>query len=255
MFALERQKRIIEILNDTGAVSVSRLSAELDVTEETVRRDLEKLEKQELLRRTHGGALPIDDSSGELSLKKRKATNTEAKERLAKAAVELIATGDTVFLDASTTTFYMARELKRQKLAVTVITTSLRIIDELADSDTVKLIGIGGTVSDNRSFVGKFAENSIAENYFASKVFFSAKGIVRGSGILESNEQECAVKQQMIKNSNERYFLCDKSKIGRIGFIKLAGIEEIDGFITEEAIDEDWRKELEELGTKVVIRK
>ena len=84
MFALERQKKILEVLSRDGAVSVSRLSEDLQVTEETVRRDLEKLEKQELLRRTHGGALPMDDSSSELSLKMRKSTNVSAKENLAK---------------------------------------------------------------------------------------------------------------------------------------------------------------------------
>lgn len=110
MFALERQQKIIEILNQVGAVAVSKLSTDLGVTEETVRRDLEKLEKQELLRRTHGGALPIDGGSNELSLKKRREINIEAKKIVAKTAVGMIASGDTIFLDASTTTYYMAKE-------------------------------------------------------------------------------------------------------------------------------------------------
>ena len=79
MFALERQKRILELLSENGAVWVSRLSGELGVTEETVRRDLEKLEKQEMLMRTHGGAVPIDDSTYEMSLEKRKTTNVDIK--------------------------------------------------------------------------------------------------------------------------------------------------------------------------------
>lgn len=252
MLPLERQKKIIERLSQDGVVTVSRLSEELEVTEETVRRDLEKLEKQEVLRRTHGGALPMDDSSSELSLKRRKSTNTEAKEKIAKYAVGMIATGDTVFLDASTTTFYMARELKRMKQAVTVITNSLRVINELAGSKTVKLIGIGGMVSENQSFVGRFAENNIEENYFANKMFFSGKGIVKDSGILESNEAECAVKQQMLKNSKKHYFICDKSKIGRVGFIKLADFEQIDGIITDGDIDGKWKDQLAELDVKVI---
>ncbi len=252
MLPLERQKIIVERLNNEGVVTVSRLSEELDVTEETVRRDLEKLEKQELLRRTHGGALPIDDSSSELSLKRRKSTNVEAKEKIAKCAVGMIATGDTVFLDASTTTFYMARELKRMKQAVTVITNSLRVIDELAGSKTVKLIGIGGMVSENQSFIGNFAENDIEKNYFANKMFFSGKGIVKDNGILESNEAECAVKQQMLKNSKRHYFMCDKSKIGRVGFIKLADFDEIDGIITNGDIDGNWSEKLAEYEVKII---
>ena len=252
MFAPERQRLIIDLLNATGSVSVSKLSEKLGVTEETVRRDLEKLEEQELLRRTHGGALPIDEGSNELSLSKRKSTNIESKMLLAKTAVAIIATGDTIFLDASTTTFFMAQEIKRLRLSITVITNSLRVINELSDCESVKLIGIGGLVCQNQSFVGRFAENSIEENYFANKMFFSGKGMMRGKGILESNEQECAIKKLMMKNSTDRYFLCDKSKIDRVGFIKLTDPEEIKGIITDACLDEDWKAELEELGVEII---
>ena len=121
MFALERQNRILEKLAAEGAVSVSRLSSELDVTEETIRRDLEKLEKKECLRRTHGGAVPIDGTTSELSLEKRKHTNVESKATLAKLAAGLVVSGDTIFLDASTTTYFIARELKKMQ-NITVIT-------------------------------------------------------------------------------------------------------------------------------------
>lgn len=255
MFALERQKMIMELLNQNGSVSVGKLSEEMNVTEETVRRDLEKLEKQELLRRTHGGALPIDDSSVDLSLKRRKAINVEAKELIAKTAAENVAAGDTIFLDASTTTFYMARELKRMKIGVTVITNSLRAIDELADCDAVKLIAIGGLIGKNRSFVGSFAVSSIEKNYFANKMFFSSKGVIPGSGILDSNEDECAIKQQMLKNSNEHFFLCDKSKIGRVGFVRVCELDDVDTFVTESDIDNEWRAELEALGVGITIAK
>ena len=252
MFALERQKMILELLSQDGAVSVSRLSDEMGVTEETIRRDLEKLEQKELLRRTHGGALPVEEGSNELSLNRRKSTNVESKQKIAKAAVSMIATGDTIFLDASTTTFFIAKELKRMKRAVTVITNSLRVIGELSDCDSVKLIGIGGLVSNNQSFIGRFAENCIENNYFANKMFFSGKGLVRGNGVLESNEQECAVKQQMFKNSNEHYYLCDKTKVGRIGFIKLAEIDSLAGIITDADIDDEWTEELNEIGVRII---
>ncbi|MBR4030957.1 MAG: DeoR/GlpR transcriptional regulator, partial [Clostridia bacterium] len=176
MLALERQKRILELLSIDGAVMVSKLSAEMGVTEETVRRDLEKLEANELLRRTHGGAIPIDGGSYELSLEKRKALNVEVKQALAKKAVQSVASGDTIFLDASTTTFYMAKELKTMK-NITVITNSLRVINELAGVEGIKLIAVGGIVSNNQSFVGATTENFITENYFADTMFFSRKGI------------------------------------------------------------------------------
>ena len=123
MFAIERQQRILEKLKEDGAVSVSRLSAEFSVAEETVRRDLEKLEKQEKLLRTHGGAVTIDDSKQELSLEKRRKINVEGKEHIAVLAAQLVSPGETIFLDASTTTFYIARELKKMK-NITVVTSS-----------------------------------------------------------------------------------------------------------------------------------
>lgn len=251
MFAIERQKRIMELLAESGAVWVSRLAEEMSVTEETVRRDLEKLEKQELLRRTHGGALPIDESSYDLSLQKRKHTNVEVKQRLAKAAVEHIASGDTVFLDASTTTFYMARELKKMR-QLTVITNSIRVINELADCEGIKVISVGGMVSNNQSFVGSLAEEVIRDCYFANKMFFSSKGVSLEAGILESNEQECGIKQQMLQNSKTNFYLCDQSKLGLVGFIKLAPLEAIHCLITEAELDEQWQTQLKELEIETI---
>lgn len=250
MFAAERQKKILEILKEQGSVGVGRLSVELGVTEETVRRDLEKLEKQEALVRTHGGAIPTAESNKEMSLEKRKYLNTEAKERLAKEAASHVVPGDTIFLDASTTTFYMARELKKVK-DLTIVTNSMRVIDELAGISGLKVISVGGYASNNQSFVGDFASRYIEENFFANKFFFSSRGVTKNGGILDSNESECGIKKSMIKNSQEKFYLCDKSKIGRIGFAKLADLEKIDYFITERELEEEISKILEDLNIEI----
>lgn len=251
MFALERQKKIMDFLSRDGAVSVSKLSSELNVTEETIRRDLEKLEKNESLRRTHGGAVPIDGTTFELSLEKRKSTNVEAKKNLAKKASQCIVSGDTVFLDASTTTFFMAKEIKSMK-NVTVITNSIRVLAELMGCDGLKVIAVGGIAGVNQSFVGNFAEQSIEENYFANKMFFSSKGITKDAGILESNEEECGIKKKMIKNSTKRYYLCDKTKIGRIGFIKLADFSTIHALITEIDLEPEIKEKLIEADVEII---
>ena len=250
MLALERQKKILELLTAEGAVMVSKLSVELGVTEETVRRDLEKLEAKELLRRTHGGALPMDEGSYELSLEKRKALNVEAKQAIARKAVLHIASGDSVFLDASTTTFYMAKELKNMK-NITVITNSIRVINELSGIEGIKLIAIGGMVSNNQSFVGAMAENYVSD-YFADKMFFSSKGIGDNSIVLEGNEQECCIKQKMIKNSRIRYYLCDKSKIGRVGYMRLTSFENIAYFVTDAEVGGTLKATLDEYNVEVI---
>ena len=251
MLPLERQNRIMELLSIEGAVSVSKLSAELDVTEETIRRDLEKLEKNESLRRTHGGAVPIDGTTFELSLEKRKHTNVEEKTRLAKVAAGFVVSGDTIFLDASTTTFYMARELKKMN-NITVITNSIRVINELADYPEIKVIGVGGKLSGNQSFIGSLAEDTIKNNYFADKMFFSSKGITADGWVLESNEDECAIKQKMIDNSKEHFYLIDSSKIGRVGFVKLAQFDEIQHIITDYSPEGDLLDKLNEAKVEII---
>lgn len=251
MLALERQKRILERLNTDGVVMVSKLSAELGVADETVRRDLEKLEAKELLRRTHGGAFPMDDGNKELSLEKRKGLNVEAKQAIAHKAMEFIAPGDSIFLDASTTTFFMAKEIKHMK-NVTVITNSLRVIGELAGASGVKAIALGGVVSVNQSLVGATAENYITENYFADKMFFSSRGFDNAIGIMEGSEQEYYIKQRMLANSRSHYYLCDKSKVGRVGYMKLAPFEEIEYLITDAELSEELSAVMAENGVSVI---
>lgn len=248
MFALERQKHILEVLREEGSVSVNRLSKTLSVTEETIRRDLEKLEKEDALMRTHGGAIPVDNQ--EMPLEKRKQTNTAIKEKLARAAVKLITPGDSVFLDASTTTFFIAKELKKMK-KVTIVTNSLRILNELADVPDIKVISIGGLVSQNQSLVGSQAVNCIKENYYVNKMFFSSRGISIDAGILESNEQECAIKQCMIANAKSKFYMFDRSKVGRIGLSKLAGFDDIDHVIAEKNFAEELRKKFNEYNIEI----
>ncbi|MDP4118890.1 MAG: DeoR/GlpR family DNA-binding transcription regulator [Bacillota bacterium] len=251
MFALERQKQIAAILEKEGAVWVSRLSTQLGVTEETIRRDLEKLEKQELLVRTHGGAVPIDESTYELSLETRKHTNVDIKEKLAQEAVKYIVPGDIIFLDASTTTFYMAKELKTMS-NVTIITNSMRVVNELSSQENLKVIAIGGIMSSNQSFVGSLAETIVENNYFAGKMFFSSKGVDLDVGILEGNEQECGIKKKMIESCRLKYYLCDKSKIGRVGFIKLSHLDKIDYFLTEAELDTEWKEKFAEMKVDII---
>ena len=185
-----------------------------------------------------------------MPLEKRKQTNTAIKEKLARAAIRFILPGDTVFLDASTTTFFIARELKKMK-KVTVVTNSLRILNELADVPDIKVISIGGLVSRNQSLVGSQAVNCIKENYYVNKMFFSSRGISINAGILESNEQECAIKQCMVANAKSKFYMFDRSKVGRIGLAKLAKFEEINHVIAEKNFSEELREKFNEYNIEI----
>ncbi len=248
MLAIERHNRILEILKENGSAAVSVLSEVLGVTEETVRRDLEKMEKNGELIRTHGGAVSVDQTTAELSYNRRFKAYTAEKVRIAKEASRRINPFDTVFIDASTTAYYLANEIKNIK-NLTVITNSLKVISLLSDSG-VRVVSVGGVLSENGSFVGNIAEKCIEKSLFANKMFFSAKGFADNFLILESDGAEAAVKQKMFENAKTKYFLCDKSKFGKVGHIKLTSADNVDYIITDRHFSEDERAYLDEHGTK-----
>lgn len=246
MFALERQKRIMEKLNENGSVLVNDLSRDLGVTLETIRRDLEKLEQLEQVRRTHGGAVLYEEAPLDLSLEKRSGLNIDGKIAIAKKAIKLIRTGDTIFLDSSTTSFYLAKMIKDIR-NITVITNNLLIVNELQSCDKLKVISTGGKLDmKNLSFVGEIALKNIEENFCANKVFFSCKGVTPEQGMLESNDVEYQIKSAMLRNSNQRICIADESKLNTVAFIKLAGFSDIDYFITDKAPDEKLKKVLKQ---------
>ena len=246
MFALERQKRIMELLRENGSVMVNDLSRDFGVTLETVRRDLEKLEQMDQVRRTHGGAVLFEEAALDLSLEKRSGLNIEGKIAIARKAVKLIRPGDTIFLDSSTTSFYLAKALKEFK-NITVITNNLLIVNELQSSDKIKVIAIGGVLDmGNLSFVGEIALRNIEENFFANKVFFSCKGVIPEKGMLESNDVEYQIKSAMIRNSRQKICIADESKLNTVAFIKLAEFSDIDCFITDKPLDEKFKKILKQ---------
>ena len=144
------------------------------------------------------------------------------------------------------------QKIKTDAKNITVITNSIRVLNELSGFEGVKVISVGGVVSKNQSFVGNIAEQNLEVNYFANKMFFSSKGIGDNSVILEGNEQECYIKQTMIKNSRLRYYLCDKSKIGRVGYMRLTSFENISHLVTDAQIDGTLKETLEEYNVEII---
>lgn len=244
MFALERQKKIMELLRENGSVMVNDLSRDFGVTLETVRRDLEKLEQMEQVRRTHGGAVLFEDAALDLSLEKRSGLNTDGKAEIAKKTIKLIRAGDAVFLDSSTTSFYLSKAMKELK-DITVITNNLLIVNELQACDKIRVISTGGTLDmKNLSFVGEISLRNIEDNFFANKVFFSCKGVTAEHGMMESNDVEYQIKSAMIRNSKQRICIADESKFNTVAFIKLADFSDIDYFISDKVPDEKMKKVL-----------
>ncbi len=252
MLAVERRKHIEEIINKNKSILVTDIAKQFEVTTETIRGDLLKLEKQGVLIRTHGGAILAEGSGQELSFNERDVVNSEAKQRIGKRAAEMIRDGETVFLDASTSSLHLARHLKDKK-SLTVITNAVNIIMELADCENIRLISTGGQLTPkNMSLVGRFTEKMIRRNLAANKCFFSCRGVTISRGLVDSSEDEAEIKRAMLECSDSAVFLCDHNKLGRMAIPVIAPLDRIDVFITDVKFDDEWQSKLEELDINII---
>lgn len=240
MLAVERRAQIEQMIIKNKSVLVLELAKKFDVTTETIRSDLEKLEKQGVLVRTYGGATLVDSFEPDMEIHARETVNFEGKQRIGKRAAQLIHDGETVFLDASTSSLHLARNIKEKK-GLTVITNAEKIVLELADCENIRVICTGGLLHQkNMSYTGRIVEATIRSNYYANKVFFSCRGVTLGRGMMESSEAEAEIKRAMMECSESAVLLCDKNKLGRLGVQVIGGVEKVDCMITDIKLDEEW---------------
>lgn len=250
MFGIERRSKIMSILYDKKSVLVQEAAAAFGVTEETIRRDLKELESQGLLSRTYGGAVLADDTKTEAPLEIREGINIAGKDSIGRYAAGMVNNGDTILLDASTSSLYVAKHIKDKK-GITVITNAERIILELSSCDDMTLISTGGILRNKSlSYVGRAAEAAIS-NYYANKLFFSCKGFSPKGELTDSNEQESEIRKTMIRCSNQAIFLCDHTKFDKVGYAITAKLSDINTIITDVPFPDNLAKFLEGLSTKV----
>lgn len=244
MLAIERRNKILEILQKDGRVVVSDLGLLFKVTEETIRRDLEKLEKDGLAKKTYGGAILVDNLSIDLPYTVRMKTNVDSKEAIARKVSDLIDDGDHLMLDASSTAIFVAKHLK-YKRNLTVITNSIEILLELSGVPGCKVLSTGGVLKEGSlSLIGYQAEKMI-NSFHVNKTIISAKGLDLKKGITDSNESEVHIKKLMLEAANTKILIADSSKFDRISFTKICDYNEIDMLVTDSALDERWSEVLD----------
>jgi DeoR/GlpR family transcriptional regulator of sugar metabolism len=233
MLAETRRLGIVQMLRADGSVSVADIEARFGVSSMTARRDLAELERQGSARRTHGGAVLLGISGGEDSFGQRVERDTEAKAALAAAAVRRVTAGEAIFLDSSSTTFFVAREILESGLAVTLLTNSLPIMDLVASQarPNVELIAVGGVLRGlTQSFVGPQALQAV-QSHFADRLFFSCKGVT--SGVLTDADQlEAELKRAMIAQAAVSTVLVDRTKLAARGLNAIAPANAVDEVIT-----------------------
>lgn len=249
MLVAQRWQKIVQLVNERGSMRVTELSAVCEVTEETIRRDLDKLESEGKLRRSHGGAVSIKSSQAETSYMERETTNAEEKRRIAAEAVKHVNEQDRIILDASSTAWYMAQLLPDMPL--TVLTNSIKVAMELSSKEKIQVISTGGLLSSRSlSYVGPLAERSLS-TYHVDKAFLSCKGLHVNRGLSESNELQALIKQKMIGIADDVYILADYSKFGQQSLAHVADWSEIQHVITDDQTDPAVIRQLLDLSVQV----
>ncbi|MEG1847056.1 MAG: DeoR/GlpR family DNA-binding transcription regulator [Lachnospiraceae bacterium] len=250
MLAIERRNEILAKLQDESKVLVSDLSQYYEVTEETIRRDLEKLEQDGFAKKTYGGAILCDNLNLELPYNIRKRTNIKGKQKIAKLIADMIMDGDRIMFDSSSTALYVAKEIKQRK-NITVITNSIEILLELADKTEWKVLSTGGLLKEGAlSLVGQQAEQMI-DNFYMDKVIISCKGIDKEYGITDSNEPDVQIKKHMLRAAKQKILAVDSTKFDRISFMKLGELSVMDTFVTDLRPNEIWIDTIEREGIHI----
>ena len=245
MLAVERRNQILEKLQKEKSVVVSELSREFEVSEETIRRDLEKLSDYGKIIKSYGGAVLNDKPGIDLPFNMRQKENPQGKQIIAGLVAGNIKDGDHIILDASTTSVFIAKEL-RQKKHLTVITNSIENLIELSDTSDFNILSTGGVFnSGTMSLLGRRAAEGI-RLYNADKVFISCKAFDIEKGVMDGNDDVSSIKQEMLKSASKVFLAVDSSKFSKVALSTICSLSDIDVVITDKKPSAQWLKAFRE---------
>lgn len=231
---ITQEKTVLEILETQQYASVDELSIVLGVSTSTVRRTLKILQQKGLVTRTHGGVKINSDNNSSPSFTFRIHQNSFEKKKIALAAIKLIKNGDIIFLDGSTSAFYIAEYLKEFE-NIRVITNGIDTLALLAKYNILAYSTGGHVSTQNPSvLVGRYAEDMIC-NFHANIAFFSAQSIDNHGEIYDCFEDEIFLRRTMIKNAQTKVFLCDSTKIGKTSPYHLCSLQDIDYIVSNKS--------------------
>ena len=249
MLALERRNLILEKLQEEKRVVVSELSQLYGVSEETIRRDLDKLDKDGLAVKSYGGAVINENTSIDMPFNVRKKKNVTGKQKMADIIAELIHDGDHIAIDASTTGVFIAKAIKNKE-RITIVTNSIEVIIELSDVSDWNIISSGGKLKEGYlALTGPQSVQGLG-SYNVEMAIISGKGFDFERGLSDSNEEFAQPKQMMFKTAKTRIVAVDKTKFDKIAFSKIVDFSDMDIVVTDEKPDEKWLNMFKEKGIK-----
>ena len=239
MLAIERRREILARLGANGKVIVAELARDFEVTEETIRRDLERLDREGLASKTYGGAVAKQSAALDLPYNIRETVNVEQKQAIAEKIAELIGDGERIMLDSSSTALYVVKKLKNKR-NLTVITNSVKILIELADKSDWTVLSTGGILKKGAlSLNGSSAEKMI-NSYHVDTAICSCKGIDMELGVTDSNEHDSLIKQAMFASAERRILALDVTKFDGKSFVKVCGFRDVDLLVTNAEPSDTW---------------
>ena len=246
----DREQQILDLLKGAESLSVGELARALGVSDATMRRDLSSMSSRGLLYRFHGGATLSSTTVNEQVFSDKENQLSEEKRRIAQAALALIDDRDKIYLDGGSTTLYLAKLLERKR-DLTIVTNSLMAASLLMESGH-RMVLVGGEFrAISRTLVGPLTA-SILENISVDKAFMGTMGLTLTEGLSTSDAAEAFTKRLVMKRAGQVILLVDHSKLGTNSFINTGDVGDVDTLVTD-AISENFRNRLEELGTKVII--
>ena len=255
ILASMRKDKILSFLRDNSSATVTELSELCDVSEVTIRQDLNTLAGEGMLVRTRGGATLSTRAATDYSYTARLAINAEIKQRIGDMAASLVQSGDSVFVDASTPGVYVARALAQchDLEDVTVVTNGVNVLSELARRLDIHTFLSGGHFrASSASLTGTFA-NEMLGRINATIGFFGARGITLAQGLMDVNVQDADVKQKMIERCQEVVIVADSSKFGQVSVASFAPLDRIQRLITDDGIPAAMLENLRLRGVDVMV--
>jgi DeoR family fructose operon transcriptional repressor len=252
VYAEERQRVILDQARTDGRVDVATLAVDFQVTTETIRRDLTILERHGLLRRVHGGAIPVERLGFEPALATRDVTMTDEKARIAKAALAEVPAEGAIMLDAGSTTGRLADQLPVDR-ELTVVTHSLTIAMALSARPNLTLMLLGGRLRGRTlATVDTWTLRALHDTY-VEVAFIATNGISTERGLTTPDSAEATVKQAAIASAQRTVLLADHTKVGNDCFARFADVADIDTFITDSGINAQVAEDFAAAGPRVVL--
>jgi len=252
LLAIERQNKILANLQINQTALVSELSKEYNVTEETIRRDLEKLEKRGLIKKTYGGAVYGHDIGLDIPLRSREPINQEDNMYIAKLAASQVKDGETLMLDSSAISLCTARLLK-QRMDLTIITNSVEILFNFAFIKGIKVISTGGLLQKNDFALAGAAAEQAVKCFHVDKAIISCSAIHSEYGLTEASEQEAQIKYRMTKSAKQLIVAIPANKFDNVSFVHFLDTSQIHTLITNAPPSLHWRDFLKEHQIELIV--